>query len=269
MERFLPSPPYALYFKRGMMTQAKVLTALARREVAARYGRENIGFLWLVVEPMILTLGVMIMWSVIGKFKGPLPIIPFVLSGYALITLWRHITNSGIFFVRRSAGLLYHRQITLFDIFMSRIIVEFAGSTMAVCVLYFFVRVLGLSDPIDNFGTLALAWLLMATLATGIAGVVAAGTEYTEAIDRFVPALQYLILPLSGCFFMLDWIPPDQREVILYIPMVHAFEMFRDGYFGNSVVTYYSVPYLVVSCLVANAAGIWAIHRARDFVHIG
>jgi ABC-type polysaccharide/polyol phosphate export permease len=34
-----------------------VLGALLIRELLTRYGRHNIGFLWLFVEPMIFTLG--------------------------------------------------------------------------------------------------------------------------------------------------------------------------------------------------------------------
>ena len=38
--------------------QWRILGALLIREMLTRYGRHNIGFLWLFVEPMIFTLGV-------------------------------------------------------------------------------------------------------------------------------------------------------------------------------------------------------------------
>ncbi len=253
---------------KGFSVQARVLGALIRREVVARYGRQNLGFVWLIVEPMILTVGVMVMWSVIGKFKGPLPIIPFVLTGYALITLWRHVTNSGIFFIRRSAGLLYHRRVSVFDVFLARAFVEFAGSTLAVLTLYGSVRVLGLSTAMDNPGTVVLGWCLMSLLALGTASLIGAASEVSEAVDRFIPALQYLVLPLSGCFFMVDWLTPDQRQIILAVPIIHGFEMVRDGYFGTAVVTHYSASYLALWGLILNAIGLWALHRARDYAHV-
>ncbi len=264
----LPRNALGLATLQGLAGWLRVLQALIRRDIIARYGRQNIGFLWLIVEPMILTLGVMILWSFAGTAKGPLPIIPFVLTGYTMITLWRHMTNCGIFFVRRSAGLLYHRQISFFDIFISRIFVEFAGSTLAAVVLYFFVRVLGLSEPVEDIATLALAWFLMGLLATGIAALIAAGSESLEALDRLIPALQYLVLPLSGCFFMMDWLPVEHRQIILAVPLVHAFEMFRDGYFGSSVTTHYSASYLFTWIVILNAAGLWAVERARDFAQV-
>jgi ABC-type polysaccharide/polyol phosphate export permease len=39
---------------RGVKVQARVLRALMIRELMMRYGRGNIGFLWLVLEPMLL-----------------------------------------------------------------------------------------------------------------------------------------------------------------------------------------------------------------------
>ena len=43
--------------------QRRVIWALVMREILTRYGRHNIGFLWLFVEPMIFTLLVTLLWS--------------------------------------------------------------------------------------------------------------------------------------------------------------------------------------------------------------
>ena len=41
----------------SLRVQGRVLVALLLREMLTRYGRHNIGFLWVFVEPMIFTLG--------------------------------------------------------------------------------------------------------------------------------------------------------------------------------------------------------------------
>jgi hypothetical protein len=46
--------PSLVDYWKGLKVQARVLNALMIRELMMRYGRGNIGFLWLIVEPMIL-----------------------------------------------------------------------------------------------------------------------------------------------------------------------------------------------------------------------
>ncbi len=48
----------------------RVIGALLRREMLTRYGRHNIGFLWLFVEPMIFTIGVTILWTATKSVHG-------------------------------------------------------------------------------------------------------------------------------------------------------------------------------------------------------
>ena len=50
--------------------QGRVLGALLIREVITRYGRHNIGFLWLFVEPMLFTLGVTALWTATKSLHG-------------------------------------------------------------------------------------------------------------------------------------------------------------------------------------------------------
>jgi len=41
----------------------KIVGALMMREMATRFGREGLGFAWIVGEPLLFCFGVMILWS--------------------------------------------------------------------------------------------------------------------------------------------------------------------------------------------------------------
>jgi ABC-type polysaccharide/polyol phosphate export permease len=49
-----------------MRYEIRVIGALLMREILTRYGRHNIGFMWLFVEPMMFTLGVLALWTSVG-----------------------------------------------------------------------------------------------------------------------------------------------------------------------------------------------------------
>ena len=50
-------------FLESLLIQKRVIGALLMREIITRYGRNNIGFLWLFVEPLLLTLVMVLMWK--------------------------------------------------------------------------------------------------------------------------------------------------------------------------------------------------------------
>jgi len=256
--------PLKYSFWEAFRAHGRVVLALVRRGIVAQYGRRNIGFLWLVVEPMLLIVGVMFMWTLLGRGKGDLPIIPFVLSGYALLNVWRVFIQAGNHFASKERALLYHRQVTIYDIFLTSLFSKFISTTAAATVIYFIVVVIGLSPPFVNVSLVIYGWLLMAAFSFGFAGIVGAWTEASPSVSKFVHVFTYMSLPISGTFFMVDWLSPKQQEVMLLVPIVHCYEMLRAGYFGNQAVTHYDTSYVGLWALVILAGGMWSIHRTRD-----
>jgi capsular polysaccharide transport system permease protein len=253
-------------FTTAATVENRVLGALLMREMVQRYGRENIGFLWLVVEPMILTAGVMILWSLLRNESHGLTLVAFVLSGYMPLTLWRYISSQAVLCLRQNLPLLYHRQVRLLDTLIARCVLELAGTTLALVIVYATVRLFGFIAPYADLGRVMAGWLFMGWFAFGVALILAAATERFDFIEKLVPPFQYLILPISGMFFMVSWLPSSVREWALYVPLVHCFELFRAGIFGDSVQTYYDIGYLVSCCVFATAIGLLLVRRASKHV---
>ena len=84
-------------FLRSLVVQRRVLHALLMRELITRYGRKNLGVLWVFVEPMIFTLGVAAIWTAAGLHHGSsIPIVAFAVTGYSSVLLWRNCVNHSI-----------------------------------------------------------------------------------------------------------------------------------------------------------------------------
>ena len=74
--------------------QRRVVWALVMREILTRYGRHNIGFLWLFAEPMLFTLGVTALWTATRAVHGSdIPIVAFAITGYSSVLLWRNMPS--------------------------------------------------------------------------------------------------------------------------------------------------------------------------------
>ena len=254
----------------ALQVQMRAVHALIVRDMMMRYGRANIGFLWVVLEPMILTAGVLVLWSALkAPYEHGVQIISLVMTGYMPLTLWRHMTQAGVFAFRRSMSLLYHRHITLLDAFIARMILEMIGTTTALVIVYLILFAAGLVSPFDDPGLALLGWVAMAMLSLGVAACIAVLTEYFEASEKFIQPFQYFMLPLSGAFFMIEWLPYDVQQLALLNPTVHCYEMIRAGLFGGGVVTHYTPWYPALCGVVLLAAGISRFEAVRDRLHTG
>ncbi len=254
-------------FLMSATVQAQTMSALSVRFLITRYGRENIGFLWVIVEPMILCVGVMSLFSVIkGTHEHGLTIVALVLTGYMPLTLQRHLSLSGLFVIRSGKQLLIHRNIKYLDYLLSRLSLELLATSSAAMVIYFTLVTMRMIDFAHDHGLLLLGWFLMASISAALACIYAGLSEISDAFDKFIPAFNYLTLPISGVFFMVDWLPSAAQEIILYVPLVHAYEAVRAGMFGPGIITHYSLFYgYSVSFLLA-AVGLVLTSWARDRV---
>ena len=237
--------------------------ALMMREVITRFGRDNLGVLWVVGEPMIFTLGVTALWTFAGLNHGSsLPIAAFAITGYSSVLMWRNSVGRCVSALQSNFNLLYHRNVQVIDVFLTRILLEMAGATMSFIVLSSVFISLGMmSAPIDPLKVI-FAWLMLAWFGMSLALLIGAATAYSEIVERLWGPTSYLLFPLAGAAFMVDWLPNAAQKVVLLLPMVHGVEMIRDGYFGNTVRTHYDMSYMAMCCLVLSLAALFLVRDA-------
>jgi capsular polysaccharide transport system permease protein len=223
----------------ALRTQARVIHALMMREVITRYGRHNLGFLWLFIEPMLFTLGVTTLWNLIKATNGSsLPITAFAITGYSSILLWRNCSNRVVKAIEVNSSLMYHRNVRVLDVFMARLFLEIAGATISIVILTIVFASIGWMKYPDDIITVAIGWFLLAWFSVALSLIVGAASERSEFVERVWHICTYLLFPLSGAGFMVHWLPKGAQDIVLLMPMVHGTEMIRHGYFGSAVRTY-------------------------------
>jgi capsular polysaccharide transport system permease protein len=243
--------------------QRRVLHALLMREIITRFGRENLGVLWLVVEPMLFTLGVATLWTASGLHHGsPIPIVAFAVSGYSSVLMWRNSASRAGSAVAQNKPLLFHRNVQVIDVLLTRTALEIGGATGSFIVLsLLFIFVGWMPVPIDLL-KVVFGWVMLAWFGASLALLIGAGTAFSEIVERLWHPAAYLLFPLSGAGFMVDWLPVGMQRFVLLLPMVHGTEMLRDGYFGNAVPTHYDVGYMASCCLVLTLGGLYLARQA-------
>ncbi|MNI22924.1 ABC-2 type transporter [compost metagenome] len=115
-----------------------------------------------------------------------------------------------------------------------------------------------------NYLLLYGGWFLLAWVACGFALILAGLAMRYETFERVVGLISYVLIPVSGVFFMVSWLPPHIREIYLYVPFPHGIEMIRAAVFGEFVPTYYHPLYALSVGAVFNILGLLLIAGARD-----
>src|SRR5580698_4437742 len=135
---------------RSLAIQSRVLHALLMREIITRFGRKNLGVLWLAVEPMLFTLGVTTLWTAAGLHRGsPIPIVAFAVTGYSSVLMWRNSANRSGGAIAQNKPLLFHRNVRVIDVLLTRIELEIGGATgsfIVLSALFIFVGWMPLPD---------------------------------------------------------------------------------------------------------------------------
>lgn len=247
--------------------QIRVIGALLLREILTRFGRHNIGFMWLFVEPALFTIGITALWTATKATHGSnVPIVAFAVTGYSSVLMWRNCASRCAKAIEPNLSLLYHRNVRVLDLFLARVVLEIAGSTISFIGLSCIFIYAGWMDTPDDAFTMIVAWTLLAWFGVSLGLLVGSLSERSEVFDRIWHTLTYLLFPLSGAVFLVDWLPKAAQEMVLYLPMVHGVEMLRNGYFGASIRTYENVFYLVSVNLVLLLVGLMMVSETSKRV---
>lgn len=248
----------------GWRIQRRVIQALMLRELVTRFGRENIGFLWVMVEPLLFAVLVGIAWRFMhGPEEHGISVVAFVATGYIPITLFRHILGRAIRVFSVNGSLLYHRQIKIIDLVLVRFLIEFIGSMMA----YLFIAVVLITFgefPIPaDMGKLIVGWLLYSWFSFSLVLILAPISEWSEVLEKLVPVTVYVMIPVSGTFSMVSWLTPEAQKAVLYSPFVNAMELMREGVFGQVVQAKYDLANPIGASLVLTLIGLALCRRVR------
>lgn len=256
-----PTPP-TISLAAAFRVQRRVVGALFIREILTRFGRHNIGFLWLFVEPMLFTIGVTLLWTAFKSTHGSdLPITAFAVSGYSSVLLWRNMPSRCILAIEPNLSLLYHRHVKVIDIFLARLLIEAAGATLSFIILTLFFSFMGWMDLPEDILKVIWGWVMLAWFGAALAIFLGSLAEESELVEKLWHPISYFLLPVSGAAYLVDALPQDAQNVVLLLPLVHGVELIREGFFGSQINAHYDMAYLGAINLCLSLIGLALLRR--------
>ena len=251
-------------FAAGWRIQRRVIGALMMRELVTRFGRENIGFLWIMAEPLLFAVLVGIVWRYMrGPEEHGVSIVAFVATGYLPLTFFRNSVLRAVRIFSVNSGLMYHRQVKVLDFGFVRVLIEMIGAMMAY--LFIAAALTAVNEfPIPSDVTaLIWGWLLYCLFTFSLCLVLAPLSEMSDVLEKVMPVTTYIMIPFSGTFNMTSWLAPQAQRAMYYSPFVHGLEMMRYGVFGPAVNAQWDASVPLAASLVLILIGLALCRRVR------
>jgi capsular polysaccharide transport system permease protein len=255
----------------GLDAQRHVIGALVMRELHTRYGRDNIGSLWMLLEPLLLAVAVALLHvgsGSSGHQSTGVQIVPFTLTGYCVFMIFRSVITRAETAIEANRPLLFHRMVTLFDLLLARALLELIATAGTLALLLALAVLAGLGDPPARPLRLMAGIMLLGWFSFALSMGIAAGAHFSKVFCKLVHPATYIVMPLSGAFFLLIWIPLPYRSWLTWSPLNLIFEMVHSGVFESYDSPYLDAAYVVGWCMALTILGLFLLRILRRHVHL-
>ena len=257
-------------FADALASQIAVFKALLLRELNSRFGRDNIGILWMIGEPMLLAAAITTIHLIRGGHNNTGSVQPgmFTLVGYTSFIIFRGLFNRAGSIINSAIPLFYHRMITILDLVIVRTVIELAGCFGAYVILMTVFYLIDIGDfPARPLYVYA-GFGLIAWTSTAASMIVAHVTFDRPTLDRVLHMITYFMMPISGAFFMVEWLPTEYQELVVWNPLTVTFEIIRYGQFETASNEFIDFGYVVGVNALLTFIGLILLRDLRKKVNL-
>jgi capsular polysaccharide transport system permease protein len=234
-------------FSESLTIQGRVLLALMLREARTRYGRQRVGYLWALIEPIIHIAGFYLV------FHYTLRMVPlghslaiFLATGMATYFGFNNILNRTRGGFGSNEALLAYPLVTVMDVFLARALLEFATWVLVTFIILGTLIFVGL-DPLPRSALMMLtAMILLFGIGFGLGVILGIIAQFFPSIESIMSLPFKLLYFTSGVFFLPDSLPPAIRDTLEWNPVLQGITLFRMGYYANYDSHLLRIEYLVV-----------------------
>jgi len=227
--------------------QGRVLLALMLREARTRYGRQRVGYLWALIEPI---LHIAIFYAI---FQYTLRIVPlgnslamFLATGLATYIGFSHVMNRTQGGFASNEALLAYPVVSVMDVFLGRALLELATWITVTVIILGALIASGLDPLPQSVLMMVSAILLLFGLGFGVGVLIGIAAQFVPSVDNLTSIAFRILYFTSGVFFLPDALPPSVRDVLAWNPVLQGITLFRMGYYGNYDSHMLDLNYLVI-----------------------
>ncbi|WP_312635392.1 ABC transporter permease [Oscillibacter sp.] len=239
-----------------------LLFQLVSKDIKTKYRRSMLGYLWSVLNPLMMMMILTVVFSTI--FRNDIPNFPvYFLTGQLIFNAFSEATNTAMSSVISNSALIKKVYFPKYILPVSKsgsAFVNFVLSLMALVV------VLALTKTRITWAILLLPLplLYLLLISTGVGLFLSAlAVRFRDVVHLYSVVLTALMY-LTPIFYPITILPDAARQIVSFNPIFHILEMFR------CMVMYGTVPSLKANLvcigfsIIALCVGMLTFQKNQD-----
>lgn len=237
-----------------------VVLALFIRELKTRFGESRLGYAWVIIEPMLHIVMLLVIFSVFRNQMMPqVPFSLFLVTGLIPYFLFQHIANALMGSIPANLALFSYKPVRPMAVYVTRTILEVLiySAIFGIILIgfwWFDIAPVQIGFPLELLGVSALIVLFSITVGIALSVLI----HKVPSLKMAVKIMFTLLYFLSGIMYPLWIIPSQYLQYLEYNPMLHLVEMFREAffiYYPHVEGISYALP--VWTILIVGYIGMW------------
>jgi ABC-2 type transport system permease protein len=240
-----------------------LIRLIVTRDLTVRYKRSTLGIWWTLLNPL-LTTGVM--WIVFGNFfrfdvPGDVPYIVYLLSGILLITYFAQAVMASGSAIVNSAGILTKVYVPPEVFSVSAAIAAAVNFTISLAILLIIQLITGVGIPWTViFVPVPVLAMLALTAGLGLL-IAAAAVHFFDVLDLTGVAIQ-LVSYLTPTFYPISIVPEQFQWLIKINPLYSYLTIFRSLVYGGVGAEWWMWLYMFGTAAVILVVGVYVFSRS-------
>jgi ABC-2 type transport system permease protein len=255
---------------RALVGQRRVLWLLVVRDLKVRYSSSALGYLWTIIDPLMMAAVYWFVFGVIfsGGGRGIQPYVVFIVSG---VLAWQWF-NSGVMDTTRALqqeSKLVRSTNLPREIWVIKIVgakgVEFL---LSIPVVALFMVLFHRPPQWDALWALPAAILLQTILISGVGLALAAVTVLVTDLQRVVRILLRVLFYLTPVVYSIHVLPAHHhlRDIMALNPMTGIIDLYRRSIFPHTETQWHVPAAGAVVSLLLFVLGAWVFRRLEPAV---
>ena len=249
-----------------------LIMLFVKRDFISIYKQTILGPLWIVLQPLLTSLTLTVVFGSIAGIETGAPTMLFMLAG---VTVWAYFSDcvtktSDTFIVNQNIfGKVYFPRLV---VPLSIVITNFIKFLIQLClfVIFYFVYVLFIDTDTGVYiswqiALMPLIVLIMACLGLGFGLLISSMTTKYRDLRFLITFGVQLAMYASPIVYPLQMVPDKYKWILLSNPMTSVIETFKVGFFGEefAIFNWLHIAYSAVFAIVILFVGMILFNKVE------
>lgn len=245
-----------------------LLMRLVQRDLKVKYRRSVLGYLWSLLNPLLMMVVMSVVFSYMFRFDIPnYPI--YLITGQIMFTFFSESTNMAMGSIIGNVSLIKKVYVPKYIFPISRVLSSFVTllfSLAAVVVVMLATRTP--VTPVILLFPLPLAYVLVFSMGMGL--ILSVFAVYFRDMTHLYGVMTTAWMYLTPIFYPIESIPESVQPFIRLNPLFLFIDCFREIVLYGRVPTLQNTAASCAWCLAVMTVGIWLFRKrqANFILHI-